>query len=151
MFGEEKITFPKLTHLWWAKLDHQRGRWHPTPILLPWESRGQRSLVGWSPRGREELDIIERLRFHFSLSRIGEGNGNLLQCSCLENPRDRGSWWAAVYGVAQGWTQLKELSSSSSKLDHKEVWALKKWSSNCCAGEDSWESLGQQGDQSSQS
>ena len=52
--------------------------------------------------------------FHFSLSCIGEGNGNPLQCSCLENPRDGGAWWAAVYGVAQSWTQLKRLSSSSS-------------------------------------
>ena len=52
--------------------------------------------------------------FHFSLSRIGEGNGNPLQCSCLENPRDPGAWWAAVYGVAQSRTRLKRLSSSSS-------------------------------------
>ena len=55
-----------------------------------------------------------QLHFHFSLSYIGEGNGNPLQCSCLENPRDRGAWWAAVYGVAQSWTWLKRLSSSSS-------------------------------------
>ena len=54
--------------------------------------------------------------FHFSLSRIGEGNGNPLQCSCLENPRDGGAWWAAVYGVAQSWTRLKRLSSSSSRI-----------------------------------
>ena len=52
--------------------------------------------------------------FHFSLSCIGEGNGNPLQCSCLENPRDGGAWWAAVYGVTRGWTRLKRLSSSSS-------------------------------------
>ena len=52
--------------------------------------------------------------FTFSLSCIGEGNGNPLQCSCLENPRDEGAWWAAVYGVAQSRTQLKRLSSSSS-------------------------------------
>ena len=58
--------------------------------------------------------MTERLHFHFSLSCIGEGNGNPLQCSCLENPRDRGAWWAAVYGVAQSWTLLKRLSSSSS-------------------------------------
>ena len=57
-----------------------------------------------------------RLHFHFSLSCIGEGNGNPLQCSCLENPRDRGAWWAAVYGVAQSQTRLKRLSSSSSIL-----------------------------------
>ena len=58
---------------------------------------------------------IERIHFHFSLSHIGEGNGNPLQCSCLENPRDGGAWWAAVYGVAQSWTRLKQLSSSSNE------------------------------------
>ena len=58
--------------------------------------------------------MIERLPFHFSLSCIGEGNGNPLQCSCLENPRDKGAWWDAVYGVAQSLTQLEQLSSSSS-------------------------------------
>ena len=58
--------------------------------------------------------------FHFSLSRIGEGNGNPLQCSCLENPRDGGAWWAAVYGVAQSWTRLKRLSSSRSSSLREE-------------------------------
>ena len=58
--------------------------------------------------------MTERLHFHFSLSGTGEGNGNPLQCSCLENPRDRVAWWTAVYGVAQSWTRLKRLSSSSS-------------------------------------
>ena len=64
----------------------------PTPVLLPRKSYGQGSLVGCSPGGREESDTTERLHFHFSLSRTGEGNGNLLQCSCLENPRDGGAW-----------------------------------------------------------
>ena len=68
--------------------------------------------MGCSPRGCEESDMTERLHFHFSLSCIGEGNGNPLQCSCLENPRDRGAWWAAVYGVAQSQTRLKRLRSS---------------------------------------
>ena len=63
-----------------------------------------------------ESDTTERFHFHFSLSCTGEGNGNPLQCSCLENPRDRGAWWAAIYGVAQGWTRLKQLSSSSRLL-----------------------------------
>ena len=88
--------------------------WHPTPVLLPGKSHGWRSLIGCSPWGRKESDTTERLRFHFSLSRIGEGNGNPLQCSCLENPRDNGAWWAAIYGVAQSRTRLKRLSSSSS-------------------------------------
>ena len=87
-----------------------RRQWHPTPVLLPGKSHGQRSC---SPGGREESDTTEHLHSHFSLSCIGEGNGNPLQCSCLENPRDWGAWWAAVYGVAQSWTRLKWLSSSS--------------------------------------
>ena len=90
-----------------------RRQWQPTPVLLPGKCHGQRSLVGCSPWGREESDRTERLRFHFSLLCIGEGNGNPLQCSCLENPRDGGAWWAAVYGVAQSRTRLKRLSSSS--------------------------------------
>ena len=77
------------------------------------------ALVGCSPWGREELDPTEGLHFQFSLSCIGEGNGNPLQCSCLENPRDGEAWWAAVYGVAQSWTQLKRVSSSSSR----KIWS----------------------------
>ena len=68
-----------------------RRQWHPTPVLLPGKSHGWRSLIGCSPWGREESGTTERLHFHFSLSCIGEGNGNPLQCSCLENPRDGGS------------------------------------------------------------
>ena len=68
-----------------------RRPWHPTPVLLPGKSHARRSLVGYSPWSREESDTTEQLPFHFSLSCIGEGNGNPLQCSCLENPRDRGS------------------------------------------------------------
>ena len=72
--------------------------------------------MGCSPRGREESDTTERLHFHFSLSCIGERNGNPLQCSCLENPRDEAAWWAAVCGVAQSRTRLKRLSSSSKAI-----------------------------------
>ena len=68
---------------------------------------------GLQSLGLLELDTTERLHFHFSLSCIGEGNGNPLQCSCLENPRVGGVWWAAIYGVAQSRTRLKQLSSSS--------------------------------------
>ena len=92
---------------------------HLTPVLLPGQSHGGRSLVGCSPWGREELDTTERLHFHFSLSCIGEGNGNPFQCSCLENPRDGGAWWAAISGVAQSQTRLKRLSSSSSSKETK--------------------------------
>ena len=74
----------------------------------------KRCLACCSPWDYKELDKTEWLHFHFSLSRIGEGNGNQLQCSCLENPRDGGAWWAAVYGVTQSRTWLKSLSSSSS-------------------------------------
>ena len=84
-------------------------------MLLPGKSHGRRSLVSCSPWGRWGSDMTERLHFHFSLSCIGEGNGNPLQCSCLENPSDGRAWWAAVYGVTQSWTRLKQLSSSSSK------------------------------------
>ena len=63
--------------------------------------------------------MTERLHFHFSLSCIEEGNSNPLLCSCLENRRDRGAWWAAIYGVAQSWTQLKRLSSSRIQSNYR--------------------------------
>ena len=90
--------------------------------------RARRSLVGCSPWDHWELDTSEWRHFHFSLSCIGEGNGNPLQCSCLENPRDRGAWWAAVYGVAQSWTLLKWLSSSSSSSHLEPTMTLHLWS-----------------------
>ena len=76
---------------------------------IPWTEEPGRC----SPWGRKELDTTEQFHFHFSLSCIGEGNGNPLQCSCLQNPRDGGAWWAAVYGVTQSQTRLPRLSSSS--------------------------------------
>ena len=104
--------------------NERRRHWHPTPVLLPEKSHGRRSLVGCGPWGLEESDTTEQLHFHFSLSCIGEGNGNPIQCSCLENPRDGGAWWAAVSGVAQSQTGLKRLSSSSSssKLELGSCW-----------------------------
>ena len=93
-----------------------RRQWQPTPVLLPGKSHGRRSLVGCSPWARYELDTTEWLHFHFLLSCIVEGNGNPLQCSCLENPRDGGAWWAAISWVAQSRTRLKWLSSSSSRF-----------------------------------
>ena len=96
-----------ILHHSYARGNHRRRQWHPTPVPLPGKSHGWRSLVGCS-------DTTERLHFDFSLSCIGEGNGNSLQCSCLENLRDGGASWAAVYGVAQNRTRLKRLSSSSS-------------------------------------
>ena len=96
---------------------HREGNGTPLQYSCLGKSHGQRSLVGCSPWGCKESDMIEQLHFHFSLSCTGEGNGNPLQCSCLENPRDGGAWWAAVYGVAQSRTRLKWLSSSSSSND----------------------------------
>ena len=89
-----------------------RRKWHPTPVLLPGKSHGWRRLVGCSPWGHKESDMTERLHFHFSLSCTGKGNGNPLQCSCLENPRDGGAWWAAVYGNTQSWTRLSDLAAA---------------------------------------
>src|SRR5574340_1272158 len=105
-----------------ASRKNRRRQWHPTPVLLPGKSHGWRSLVGCSPWGHEESDTTERLHFHFSLSCIGGGNGNPLQCSCLENPRHGGAWWAAIYGVAQSRTRLKRLSSSSNFFIHSSVY-----------------------------
>ena len=98
---------------------HWRRKWQPTPIFLHGESQGWGRLVGCRLWGCTESDTTERLHFHFSLSCIGEGNGNPLQYSCLENTRDGEDWWAAVYGVAQSRTWLMRLSSSSSSAHFK--------------------------------
>ena len=118
----------------------QRRQWHPTPVPLLGKPHGRRSLVGCSPWGHKESDMTEQLHFQFSLSCIGEGNGNPLQCSCLENPRDRRAWWAVIYGIAQSRTRLKWLSSSSSSkpvetvsdsifggLQNHRRWWLQPW------------------------
>ena len=121
----------------------RRRKWHPTPVLLPGKPHGRRSLVGYSPWGCRESDLTEQLHFRFSLSCIGEGNGNPLQYSCLENPRDRGAWWAAVCGVAQSRTRLMWLSSSSSstylenrliniiKIETRVLWSSEILLSSC--------------------
>ena len=85
----------------------------PHSSTLAWKIPWTEDLVSCSPWGHYESDMTEQLHFHFSLSCIGEGNGHPLQYSCLENPRDGGAWWAAIYGVTQSRTQLKRLSSSS--------------------------------------
>ena len=120
----------KRKQIWITWEPRRRRQWQPTPVLLPGKSHGQKSLVGCGPWGRWESDMTERLHFHFSLSCIGEGNGNPLQCSCLENPRDSGAWWAAVYGVAQSRTRLKWLSSSSKnprEVSQKKPQVLAVW------------------------
>ena len=113
--------------MWW------RRQWHPTPVLLPGKTHGRRGLVGCSPWDLEESDTTEWHHFHFSLWCIGEGNGNPLQCSFLENPRDGGAWWVAVYGVAQSRTRLKWLSSSSSGMwDFNSL--TRDWNCSPCIG-----------------
>ena len=86
----------------------------PHSSTLAWKIPWMEEPGGLQSMGLLELDTTERLHFHFSFSCIGEGNGNPLQYSCLENLRDGEAWWAAVYGVAQSRTRLKRLSSSSS-------------------------------------
>ena len=96
---------------WMTYTPHWRRQWHPTPVLLPGKSQGWRSLVGCSPWGSRRVRQDWATSLWLFTARIGEGNGNPLQCSCLENPRDGGAWWAAIYGVAQDQTRLKWLSS----------------------------------------
>ena len=102
-----------MTRIW-----NWRRKWQPNPVFLPGESCGQRGLVGCYPWGRIASDMTEATQH----ACIGEGNGNPLQCSCLENPRDRGAWWAVIYGVTQSWTRLKRLSSSFLMVSYS--WAL---------------------------
>ena len=110
---------------------------------LAWKIHERRSLVVCSPRGREESDTTERLHFHFSLSCIGEGNGNPLQSSWLENPRDRGAWWAAIYGVAQSRTGLKRLSSSCCCCRVRQDWSDLAAAAGPCSGSGRASSLAQ--------
>ena len=104
---------------------HWKRKWQSTLVFLPREFQGRGSLVGCRLWGHTELDMTEQLHFQFLLSCIGEGNGNPLQCSWLENSRDGEAWWAAVYGVAQSRTRLKRLSSgsNSSKLLFCQLWS----------------------------
>ena len=83
-----------------------RRQWHPTPVLLPGKSHGWRSVVGYKSMGLQRVGRDWATSLLLSLSCIGEGNGNPLQCSCLENPRDGGAWWVAVNRVAQSWTEV---------------------------------------------
>ena len=112
---------------WVGKIPWRREKL-PAPVFWPGEFPGLYIL-----RGCKELDMTERLHFHFSRSCIGEGNGNPLQCSCLENPRDGGASWAAVYGVAQSRTRLKRLSSSNSRADNywEHLYNLGKKQQSC--------------------
>ena len=93
---------------------HMEKAMAPHSSALAWKSPWTEELGRLQSMGLLRAGTIERLHFHFSLSCIGEGNGNPLQCSCLENSRDERAWWAAIYGVAQSQTRLKQLSSSNS-------------------------------------
>ena len=124
LFWISPLTFPSdcsWESLSTSKLGLWRRQWHPTLVLLPGKFHGCRSLEGCSLWGRWGSDTTQQLHFHSSLSCIGEGNGNPLQCCCLENPRDGEAWWAAIYGVAQCRTWLKWLSNSNSKF------RLRRW------------------------
>ena len=88
----------------------------PHSSTLAWKIPWTEEPGGLWSMGRKESDTTERLHFHFSLSCIGEGNGNPLQCSCLENPRDGGAWWAAISGVAQSRTRLKRLAAAAAVI-----------------------------------
>ena len=111
---------PDISHLKFSLLVYAKKEMRRGPVCIPHSSTLDWKIAWTEEPGRLqsmgslESDTTEQLHFHFSLSCIGERNGNPLQCSCLENPRDGRAWWAAVYGVAQSRTQLKRLSSSSS-------------------------------------
>ena len=104
----------------------RRRQWHPNSSTLAWKIPWMEELGGLQSMG--SLRVGQDWATSLSPSCIGEGNGNPLQCSCLENPRDGGAWWAAVYGVAQSRTRLKRLSSSnSSQVFYRQC----KWASVC--------------------
>ena len=112
-FRTDYVLFAASSRVFW------RRQWHPTPVLLPGKSHGQRSLVGCSPWGCWESDTTERLHFHVSLSCIGEGNGNPLQCSCLENPRDGGPGGLPSMGshrVGHDWSDLAAAAAAAGYL-----------------------------------
>ena len=102
-------------NLSWTRQCSRRRWWHSTPVLLPGKSRGRKSLVGYSPCGREESDATKWPHFDFSFSCIGEGNDNPLQCSCLENPRDGGAGGLPSMGshrVGHYWRDLAAAGSA---------------------------------------
>ena len=139
MCGSLKINFHS-----WNNSHHVynlagEGNGTPTPVLLPGESHGWRSLVGCSPWGRKEQATTERLHFHFSLSCTGEGNGTPLQCSCLENPRDRSLVGCRLWGrtgsdttdvtqqqqhITQQWQADNFIFTSSAYYMHKSKYNI---------------------------
>ena len=108
------LKHPSLFYFSAALVQNMKKAMAPHSSTLAWKIPWVEEPGRLQSMGSLESDTTERLHFHFSLSYTGEGNGNPLQCSCLENPRDGGAWWAAIYGVAQSRTRLKRLSSRSS-------------------------------------
>ena len=120
-FRTDYVLFAASSRVFW------RRQWHPIPVLLPGKSHGQRSLVGCSPWGCWESDTTERLHFHVSLSCIGEGNGNPLQCSCLENPRDGGPGGLPSVGLHRVRHDWSDLAVAAAAFTHwGTVWNSRK-------------------------
>ena len=118
----------------------RRRQWHPTPVLLPGKSHGWRSLVGCGPWGRYQSDTTERRHFHFSLSHIGEGNGNPLQCSCLENPGDGEPGRLPAMGshrVGHDWSDLAA-AAATWEAKWKQWWL---WHGGCPESDKKWKIL----------
>ena len=151
--GLQSMGSLRVGHDWVTSLSlftfmHWRRKWQPTPSILAWRIPGTEEPSGLPSMGSHRVGHDWATSLSLSLSCIGEGNGNPLQCSCLENPRDGGAWWAAVSGVAQSRTRLKWLSSSFSSSNIKP-WGLPGWHSSqksaCNAGDigsvPGWEDL----------
>ena len=120
--GEEEPARGAQWHTFIYHLKHYTEKaMAPHSSTLAWKIPWAEEPGRLQSMGSLQSDTTEQLHFHFSLSCIGEGNGNPLQCSCLENPRDGGAWWAAVSGVAQSRTRLKRLSSSSISSSSKAL------------------------------
>ena len=117
------IQMPLFLFLWLSKRRRLEKEMATHSSTLAWKIPWTEEPGRLQSMGSLESDTTERLHFHFSLSCIGEGNGNPLQCSCLENPRDGEAWWAAICGVAQSRTGLKRLRSSSSSKRRRQ-WHL---------------------------
>ena len=141
--GSRRVRHDWATSLSLFTFMHWRRKWQPTPVLLPGESQGWRSVVGCHPWGRYESDITERLHFHFSLSCIGEGNGNPLQCSCLENPRDSGPPSMGSHRVGHDWSNLAAATAAIKQnicMISKQIPVNDTWWSLCLrtTGKTAW-------------
>ena len=119
---DEWQRFKAWSKIWYDLACRSRRQWHPTPVLLPGKSHGWRSLVGCSPWGRERVGHDWATSLSLFTFMHWRRKWQSLQCSCLENPRDGGAWWVAIYGVAQSQTRLKWLSSSSIHINMVIKW-----------------------------